>query len=95
MSFIWIAGLFLYNSLNLYATYKFDINQEHNFTLMGGFNQDSRNFERQWSKNFNMISNDLPSLAGGTGIVETSDSYDEYALRGHSIVLITIIRTAI
>lgn len=71
-----------YNSLNLYATYKFDINQEHNFTLMGGFNQDSCNFERQWSKNFNMISNDLPSLAGGTGIVETSDSYDEYALRG-------------
>lgn len=71
-----------YNSLNAYATYKFDLKKVHQFTLMGGFNQDSRSFERQWSKNFNMISNELPSLAGGTGVVETSDAYDEYALRG-------------
>lgn len=71
-----------YNALNVYGTYSFDIAKDHHFKLMAGFNQESSYYENLYSKAFGMIVSDVPALNGGTGTVQTSDGYNEYAIRG-------------
>jgi len=70
-----------YSTINAYATYKTDLEDLHHFTITAGFNQEFQDKDQQWSKNYLMISNELPSLSGGTGIQETGDSFDQFALR--------------
>lgn len=71
-----------YNAINVYGTYSFDIAKDHHFKLMAGFNQESSYYENLYSKAFGMIVSDVPALNGGTGTVQTSDGYNEYAIRG-------------
>ncbi len=70
------------NTLNIYATYNFDFNKAHNFTVMGGFNQESYSMDMVWAKNTEMINDLNPSITGGTGTVTAGDNYDESAVRG-------------
>lgn len=71
-----------YNAINVYGTYSFDIAKDHHFKLMAGFNQESSYYENLYSKAFGMIVSDVPALNGGTGTIQTSDGYNEYAIRG-------------
>lgn len=71
-----------YNAINIYGTYSFDIAKDHHFKLMAGFNQESSYYENLYSKAFGMIVSDVPALNGGTGTIQTSDGYNEYAIRG-------------
>lgn len=70
-----------YKALNLYGNYTEQLG-EHGITLLLGFNQEDRYFEQQYSSITQMINDDLPSLSQGIGEQRTSDSYDEYAVRG-------------
>ena len=71
-----------YNAINVYGTYRFNITDSHHFKLMAGFNQESSYYEKLYSKAYGMIVSDVPALNGGTGTVQTSDGYNEYAIRG-------------
>lgn len=70
-----------YNAINVFANYDFSIGK-HNIGIMGGFNQEESHFESQWSRKNDVLLDNLPSLSGSTGIASTSDSFNEYALRG-------------
>ncbi|MGJ7029602.1 TonB-dependent receptor [Niabella hirudinis] len=72
-----------YTSINAYANYSLKIGA-HNLAAVGGFNQEASNYELQWSRAFNMISNELPFLGGASGSTppETGDDFDRYTLRG-------------
>ena len=73
-----------YTSINAYANYTTSISGNHNLGAVVGFNQEESNYEQQWSKAFQMISNELPFLGGTSGAtpVQTGDAFDRYTLRG-------------
>ena len=72
-----------YQALNIYATYLRSVG-DHNFTLMGGFNQEENKFENQSVTASGLLSADLPFISGTTGLIPpvASDNYTEYATRG-------------
>lgn len=70
-----------YNALNIYADYSRQIGR-HEFTVMGGFNQESSSYHYVYASRQDMINANLPSLSGGTGEYENSEKYSEYAVRG-------------
>lgn len=71
-----------YNALNLYGSYDFSLNKEHNFKIMAGFNQERRQTSYQTTTAYDMVSSAAPSLGGGTGKVLTSSEYTDFATRG-------------
>ncbi len=70
-----------YQTLNIFGTYarKFD---DHNFSLTGGFNQEFRNYEQEVISRTGMINADIPSISTGTGVIEGTDNYSQFATRG-------------
>lgn len=70
-----------YNAINVFANYDFSIGK-HDINIMGGFNQESSHSESQYSYKTDVLVSGLPSLSGSTGTATTSDSFEEYALRG-------------
>ena len=72
-----------YKAINLFATYVKSIGK-HNFTLTGGFNQESSHYEVASETSSGSINANLPSISGTTGLIPLtgSDNYLEYATRG-------------
>ncbi len=73
-----------YTTINAFANYERTIGESHNLSGVIGYNQEYNDYRYLYSKAFNMINNELPSLSGTNGLTppETSDGYNEYALRG-------------
>ena len=71
-----------YNAINIYGTYNFALTEDHTFSVMAGFNQESKYLEILDAYSYGQSVIEVPSLAGGTTRVTAADSYDEYALRG-------------
>ncbi len=71
-----------YNAFNLYATYGFDLAEDHNFKVMAGFNQESSYRETVSVYSYDQAVAGVPSLGGGTGTLKATDTYNEYAVRG-------------
>ena len=70
-----------YNALNLYSTYKFELDK-HKASVMVGFNQES-----SWYGYLNTSVDQqsvptVPSFGGGTGTKNITEGYSEYAIRG-------------
>lgn len=70
-----------YNAINIYGSYDKTI-ADHQFSVMGGFNQEYSYMQKMWGQKMNVVNPDHPSLAGSSGTMTTNDEYDEYALRG-------------
>ncbi len=70
-----------YNAINLYGTYMFSLQEKHNFKVMAGFNQESRNLEELEVNRKDMISEEMPSFSGSTGETIAKDKYREYTIR--------------
>lgn len=74
-----------YTTLNAFVTYDkaFGKKKNHNFSVLGGYNQEYSDYRYQYSQVYNMISNELPSLSTSDGSTppKTSDAYNQYALR--------------
>lgn len=68
------------NAINVFATYSKDI-EDHSFSVMGGFNQESWYYELLESTRQDPINQNLPSLSQSTGTITTKDAFQEYALR--------------
>lgn len=72
-----------YTTINAFATYNKTFNQIHNVSGIAGFNQEKNDYRKLYGQAYNMISNELPSLSGSTGVTppKATDGYDQYALR--------------
>ncbi len=70
-----------YNALNIYADYQIALN-DHSFTILGGFNQESNDFESFWVRKTNLINVDLPSISGASGTVTGDDGFGQWSVRG-------------
>ena len=70
-----------YNAINAYATYQLSLKDKHNFKIMAGYSQESRNQELLWVLRDDMINPSMPSLSGATGEIQTKDEYKQYAIR--------------
>ncbi len=73
-----------YTTINAFANYEKTLGRSHNLSGVIGYSQEYNDYRYMYSKVFNMISDELPSLSGTNGLTppETSDDYNEYALRG-------------
>ena len=71
-----------YNAFNIYGTYSFDIAADHHFKVMAGFNQEASHFENMYALSYNQAVIEVPALGSGTGRLNVTDNYDEYAVRG-------------
>lgn len=70
------------NAINIYGTYKKTLKEAHNLTLMAGFNQEEYYYESLYGKKLDLLNQSLPSLTLANGTPITSDSFNEYAVRG-------------
>jgi len=74
-------GINKYNVLNLYATYAKQFGK-HNFTVIGGYNQEENKYETFWANREELISSSLPNLQLATGEQTVSWNYSDWAVRG-------------
>lgn len=69
-----------YNAINAYATYSKSF-ENHNFKVMGGYNQESSFYEFIQNKVKDQVSSVIPSLGNSTGEITNDESYSEYTIR--------------
>lgn len=69
------------NALNIYATYRFDIKELHNFSVMAGYNQEFQDYSYYNVRAQDQYLIDIPTLGGAGGKVDATDSYWQYATR--------------
>ncbi len=69
-----------YNSPNIYTTYNRNIGN-HAFSILAGFEQELLQYESTYGKRFDLISDDVPSLATATGIQQTNGTLGHAATR--------------
>ena len=69
------------NTINAYATYRWDIKELHNFSVMAGYNQELENYAYYNINAQDQSLLDVPSLGGAAGKVVATDSYYNYATR--------------
>ncbi len=70
-----------YNALNLYSTYKLELDK-HKASLMVGYNQESSWYGYLSTSIDQQSVPTVPSFGGGTGTKTISEGYSEYAIRG-------------
>lgn len=70
-----------YNAFNIYGTYKFDLAQQHHFSVMAGFNQESKYTETVNITSYNQAVIEVPAIGSGDDLKAT-DKYNEYSVRG-------------
>lgn len=69
------------NSFNTYASYEKELGKGHNFKLMAGYSQETRNFESLAVNSNEMINPEKPSFSSATGIYYVTDNFVQYAIR--------------
>lgn len=74
--------VYFYNTMNLYSTYKFDINDAHYISLMGGYQQEQSRTSYLWARKNDMVSQEVPSINTSTGTVDGADNLSQYATQG-------------
>lgn len=67
-------------SVNAFANYTKDWGK-HSFSAMGGFNQEDYDLESNTVSRLDMINQELPSIGQGTGEINATDNYTQYATR--------------
>jgi TonB-linked SusC/RagA family outer membrane protein len=69
-----------YNSPNIYSTYNKTIGN-NSFSIMGGFEQELIQYQSTYSKRYDLVSDDVPSLPTATGKQEASGIIGHWATR--------------
>ena len=70
-----------YKAINIFATYQRSFGN-HNFSLMGGFNQEESRFEQEVVAKTSPISATLPSISTAIGTLTGTDNYTDFSNRG-------------
>ena len=71
-----------YKATNIYAKYDKVIAEDHNFSLLTGFNYEEEGGKSLWASKNNLINPDLPSISGATGTLTSDDGFWEWAVMG-------------
>lgn len=71
-----------YNAVNFYAKYSKSL-KDHNFSILGGTNSESNDFETFWVRKTNLISVDLPSISGASGTITADDGFRQWSVLGY------------
>ena len=71
-----------YHALNIYGDYAKTFNENHNFKIMLGFNQEYKNFLDVAAERRNLIVNDIPYMDLAYGEKYANDAEYQYAIRG-------------
>lgn len=71
-----------YQSINMYTNYLFSVNSEHNFTLMGGYQEEKYDYRYLNNSTTDLISTNNPGLSLGTGNQTIIDTRNGWATRG-------------
>jgi len=71
-----------YNSVNIFGSYTKSLDL-HNFTLMGGFNQEYKNYEQEIISKTIVINPSVPSISTSAGAFDGADNYSQFATRGY------------
>ncbi|MEG1659568.1 MAG: TonB-dependent receptor, partial [Bacteroides sp.] len=69
------------NVINVFSSYQHKFTSGHEFSVMGGFNQEEYHFEKLSGTRKDLIDPNLPSLGLATGDMTASDEFNELALR--------------
>jgi len=72
-----------YNALNLYGSYQTSINQDHNFKLLLGYNQEAFDRDRVAAQMNDLLIRDLANLALGTEMYNIDGSAMNWAIQGY------------
>ncbi len=70
------------NTVNAYATYQYSLSDTHNFSLMGGYNQEHFYQSKLNVKVLGQIVPSLPSISQATGTPIAEDVFNEFSTRG-------------
>lgn len=71
-----------YQSINLYTNYLFSINENHNFVVMAGYQEENYDYRFLKNTNTDLISTTNPGLSLGTGTQTIEDTRNGWATRG-------------
>ena len=74
--------IYFYSTLNAYSTYKFDVKNDHHFSIMGGYQQEQSKDSYLWAKKNDMVSQEVPAMNTSTGLVDATDNLAQYATQG-------------
>lgn len=73
----------VYVSPNIYTSYKLTVRDDHEFSLMAGFQQESNDFRSLTSSAQDLISPGRPGINLTTGTPTTTESRNHWATRGY------------
>ena len=73
----------MYNSLNVYSSYKFDLKDKHHFTAMLGFQQESNSYDYLSGLKKELITPEVPSISTATGEMQTTDDLTHWSTQGY------------
>ncbi|MFT4781649.1 MAG: TonB-linked SusC/RagA family outer membrane protein [Pseudohongiellaceae bacterium] len=71
-----------YSVLNVYGTFTKTLNDDHDITLLGGYNQEDLRNEYTYLNRDGVISASLPTIQLATGNIEASQNIYSWAVRG-------------
>lgn len=69
------------NVINVFTSYQHQFKSGHDFSIMGGFNQEEYHYETLTGTRTNLIDDELPALGLATGDMTATDGFNELALR--------------
>lgn len=70
-----------YTAINVYGSYKKSV-QNNNFTLLAGYNQESRYYDYLKATTSDMINDEMPSITQSIGVQKAFDNFSEYTIMG-------------
>src|SRR5688572_18846049 len=71
-----------YQSVNAYTTYKHDLNRDHHFSIMAGYQQEKSSLSSLTASKNNLITPEVPAMNTATGTITATDNLNEYATQG-------------
>ncbi|MCM4169226.1 TonB-dependent receptor P3 [Arenibacter antarcticus] len=72
-----------YKAMNVFATYKLDIDKTHHFKLLGGYNQEDFDQDRVFAQQGGLLIRDKANLAFGTEMLKADGSALLWAVQGY------------
>lgn len=69
------------NAFNVYATYKFNVADDHHFSIMAGYSQEDYDYAYYNTQAEEQALIDIPSMSNAQGKVTTTDDYAQFAIR--------------
>jgi len=71
-----------YKSLNVYTSYAFNLDEKHQFNILGGYQQESNKYDWLSGVKRELITSDVPSITTSTGEMLAYDDLSHWSTKG-------------